>query len=202
MKDDDPGSALTQKLAEYLETAFKAVHLGRQSHYAANPGMRPSVNEADAIVASYANQNGLIAGAANLVPGPLGTLAVLPELTLITRNQIQMVYDLGVAHGKEAQLTPEVLLAVVASAMDDGTAKSILAVQGGKLVIKQLSVKTFQKAILWIAKKTAQKVLKAIVAKYVPLLGAAAMALWARQATMSMGRKASALLASDIVAER
>jgi uncharacterized protein (DUF697 family) len=164
--------------------------------------MRPSVNEADAIVASYANQNGLIAGAANLVPGPLGTLAVLPELTLITRNQIQMVYDLGVAHGKEAQLTPEVLLAVVASAMDDGTAKSILAVQGGKLVIKQLSVKTFQKAILWIAKKTAQKVLKAIVAKYVPLLGAAAMALWARQATMSMGRKASALLASDIVAER
>ncbi len=196
-KDDEPQGALAKKFAEVLERAFESVYLTRREHFTKNPGARPTQGEVDRIIKSYANQNALIAGGSNLVPGPWGALTIVPEVTLILRNQIQMIYDLGVAHGREAKLTPHTLLALFSTVVGGG-AISLATVRGGQLLIKRASVRVIQQIIRWLGGKIAQRVLRAFLAKWVPIVGAGAMAVWARQSTIAMGRTAAELLEHEL----
>jgi uncharacterized protein (DUF697 family) len=66
------------------------------------------------------------------------------------------------------------------------------------LLVKRASVRVIQRVIKWLGGKIAQRVLRALIAKWVPIIGAGAMAVWARQSTIGMGRQAAALLERDI----
>lgn len=199
MTDTPPETenAIAKKISEYLEGAFDAVALTRRQHFEANPNARPPKADIDRIISRYANQNALVAGAANLVPGPWGALTIVPEITLILRNQIQMIYDLGVAHGKEAQLNARLLLAIFYT-VTGGGAISLAAVKGGQLLIRRASLRVIQRIIVWLGGQITQRALKAFLAHWVPIVGAGAMALWARQSTVSMGRQASKLLQNKV----
>jgi uncharacterized protein (DUF697 family) len=197
MADEQEG-AVSKKISEFLEGAFESVALTRRADFMADPSKRPSKGDVAGIITRYANTNFVIAGAANLIPGPFGALAVIPELTLVIRNQIQMIYDLGVAHGRETQLNSRSLLAIFAT-VGGGGAIGLAAVKGGQLVVKRASLRVIQQVIVWLGGKITQRALKALLAKYVPLVGAAAMAVWARQSTVAMGREAAKLLEKDIL---
>ena len=188
---------LTTQIAAGLEGAFEHVALTRRAHFEENPQLRPSKRDLDDIMTRYANQNFVIAGAANLIPGPLGMLAAVPELTLILRNQIQMIYDLGVAHGKEAHLTPTTLLGVFASVLGGATI-GLASVHGGRLLIKRASLRVIQRIVAWLGGKITQRLLKQLIAKWLPIAGAVLIATWARQSTLEIGRAASELLKHDI----
>lgn len=187
---------ISSKLASYLEGAFSAVALTRKEYY--KSARRPGKVDIDGIVRMYANQNAVIAAAANLLPGPFGALAIVPEMIAIIRNQIQMVYDIGVAHGRDEHLDGELLLAIFATATGGG-AISLVTVKGGQLIVRRASLQVLQKVIVWLGGKITQRALKAFLSKWVPIVGAAAMALWARQSTIAMGNKASELLANEIL---
>lgn len=197
MKDPQE-SAVAAKIAEWLEGAFESVALTRRQHFLENPGKRPSQTDVAGIIKTAGNMNFAIAGAANLIPGPFGALAVVPELTFVIRNQIQMIYDLGVAHGKESQLSPKLLMAMFATVAGGG-AIGFAAVRGGQVIVKRASLRVVQRIVAWLGGKIAQRALRALFAKWVPVLGAAAMALWARQSTIAMGRAAADLMGKEIV---
>lgn len=72
--------------------------------------------------------------------------AVIPELTLVIRNQIQMVYDIGVANGKQAQLTKELLIGIFLTAMGS-SAGSLLTIHGGKILVRRAFLQVIQKII-------------------------------------------------------
>jgi uncharacterized protein (DUF697 family) len=197
---DDSGGALSRKLSEYLEGAFESVCLTRQQHFDMHPGKRPNHIDIDSIITSYANQNAAIAAAANLFPGPWGALTIAPEITFIIRNQIQMIYDIGVAHGKEAHLSSHTLLAIFSTVIGGG-AIGVAAVRGGQLLVKRASLRVIQQVIKGLGGKVAQRVLRGLIARWIPIVGIGVMAVWARQSTKTMGRKASELLGKDIVEE-
>jgi uncharacterized tellurite resistance protein B-like protein len=71
---------------------------------------------------------------------PLGMAAVIPEFVLIVRNQLKMIYDIGILPGQsESLLTKEVLIGVMISA--SGTASAgILTIHGGKVLVKRTSL--------------------------------------------------------------
>lgn len=188
---------LADKMAKMLGDAFETVALTRRAHFEQHPNKRPGEAEVGNIIKSYANQNAIIAGAANMVPGPWGMLAIFPELTLIIRNQIQMIYDIGVAYGKESQLDSKLLLAIFSTVLGGG-AIGLATVKGSQLLVKRASLRVIQKIIVWLGGKITQRVLKQVLAKWLPVVGAAAMAIWARQSTMSMGQAAAELLKLEI----
>ena len=194
----DNSNDFTTQVANALEGMFEGVALTRKQHFIDNPTKRPSRQDLDKIVKGYANQNAVIAGAANLIPGPWGMLAVIPEMVAIIRNQIQMIYDLGVAHGKEANLSSELLLGVFSTVLGGG-AIGLVTVKGSQLLIKRASLQVIQKIIFWLGGNISQKLLKRFVAKWLPIVGVAAMVLWSRQSTIEMGEKAAKLLAMTIV---
>ncbi|MDZ8242101.1 MAG: hypothetical protein RMZ69_34035 [Nostoc sp. ChiQUE01a] len=197
-KEKNNSNDFSAKIANALEGVFESVALTRKQHFIENPTKRPTRQDIDSITKSYSNQNALIAGAANFIPGPWGMLATVPELAAIIRNQIQMIYDLGVAHGKEAHLNKNLLLGIFSTVLGGG-AIGLVSVKGSQLLVKKASLRVIQKIIIWLGGNISQKLLKRFIAKWLPIAGAAAMAIWARQSTISMGEKASQMLAMDIV---
>jgi uncharacterized protein (DUF697 family) len=190
-------SSLTSKIVEGLNGLFGSVAEDQRAYYKENPSKRPVAGSAEAVISSYANMNALVAGAASMVPGPWGMLSVVPEIILVVRNQLKMIYDLGVIYGKEDAMTRDLLLGVFAYAMGSG-ALGLVTVKGSQVLVRRASLRIIQKIVTWLGGKITQRVLKQLISRYLPLLGAAAMAYWARQTTVEIGRAAAELLQKDV----
>lgn len=189
---------LQAKLSNALMKVFDGVVKERQSHFRENE--KPTAQSIDDVVAQYGNANALISGGASLVPGPWGMAAVIPEIVLVVRNQVKMVYDIGVALGKEKAMTKEILAGIVASAIGNGGI-ALLTHHGGRYLVKRASLRACQKIVQMLAGRITQQVLKSAIAKWLPFVGGAAMAIWTRQTTKAIGRKAVEILSKEIEVE-
>lgn len=193
----DEQNAIQAALTEKLHDSFDYVLKKRREYFKENPDKLPVASQVKSIINSCVRNNSAISGGAGLIPGPAGALVVVPELVLVIRNQIQMVYDIGVANGKEAQITRELLLGIFVTAMGSG-ATSLVTVQGGKLLVKRASLRVIQKIIAWLGGKITQQALKRYISKWVPIAGAAAMAVWTGWMTKNIGQKANELFKLEI----
>lgn len=190
--------AMQDEIAKKTEEAFDLVIKDRRAHFERHPDERPNESSIKSIISACSTQNALIAGGSSMIPGPLGMVAVIPEIILILKNQMTLCYDIGVAYGKEAKITKEVLIHVFLSSF--GMAGIGLAVMhGSRLLIKRASLSVLQKIIKILGGKILQKALKSMVSKWLPVVGAAAMATWAKFETDRIGKLASENLAKEFV---
>lgn len=74
---------------------FDSVVSERSSYFKQNPNQTFDQKSVSSIINSYSATNAGILGAASLVSGPFGMLAVIPELGVVIRNQLAMIYDIG-----------------------------------------------------------------------------------------------------------
>lgn len=188
---------LQEQLASKMMGMFDAVAEERGKFYARNQNKIPDQQSVQAIINSYANQNLVISGGASLIPGPWGMAAAIPEIAMIVRNQIAMIYDIGVAYGKGKRLDRELLASVFAFSLGTG-GLGLLAMQGSKVLVKRASLKAFQKIVQLLAGKVTQRLLKSMVSKWLPVIGAAAMAAWSNFSTREIGKKAIEIFQKDI----
>ena len=191
-ESDDSGA-----LHSALNSAFDYVIENRSDYYRKNPSNLPQLDSVSGLISSYTRNNAAISGGASLIPGPWGKAAVIPELTLVIRNQIQMVYDIGVANGKQAQLTKELLIGIFLTAMGS-SAGSLLTIHGGKILVRRASLQVIQKIIAMLGGRVTQQVIKSTVSKWLPFVGAAAMATWTGYMTKNIGEKANELFKLEI----
>lgn len=180
-----------------LNSAFDYVIENRSDYYRKNPSNLPQLDSVSGLISSYTRNNAAISGGASLIPGPWGMAAVIPELTLVIRNQIQMVYDIGVANGKQAQLTKELLIGIFLTAMGS-SAGSLLTIHGGKILVRRASLQVIQKIIAMLGGRVTQQVIKSSVSKWLPFVGAGAMAAWTGYMTKNIGEKANELFKLEI----
>ena len=191
-ESDDSGA-----LHSALNSAFDYVIENRSDYYRKNPSNLPQLDSVSGLISSYTRNNAAISGGASLIPGPWGMAAVIPELTLVIRNQIQMVYDIGVANGKQAQLTKELLIGIFLTAMGS-SAGSLLTIHGGKILVRRASLQVIQKIIAMLGGRVTQQVIKSTISKWLPFVGAAAMATWTGYMTKNIGEKANELFKLEI----
>jgi len=188
---------MTEKLTEGLENAFESVHNAKQAYYRNNPLKIPSESEVGSLIRASVAQNAAVSGGASLIPGPWGMLAVVPELILVIRNQIGLIYDIGAAYGKKDVMTKELALGIFISAMGS-SAGSLLVFHGGKVLVKRASLRVIQRLIVLLGGKITQAAIKSAVAKWLPGVGAAAMAAWSGYVTKQIGAKAREIMQKEI----
>ena len=186
------------EISEKLEDAFEYVIRTKNDHYQKMPQEIPRFDQIDLLIQSSAIKNAAISGGASLIPGPWGMLAVVPELVLVTRNQIELIYDIAAAHGKKEMITRELLLGVFISAMGTG-AGTVLVMQGGKYLVRRASLQVLQRLIALLGGKITQQAIKSAVSKWFPGVGALAMAAWTNYLTKQIGKKANEIMSHDIV---
>ena len=129
--------------------------------------------------------------------GP-GTSPALPEIAAVIRNQLAMIYDVGMAYGKSKVLNKELLAGILITAMG-ASAGSLLIMQGSKVLVKRVALRAFQKIITMLAGKVLQQALKSAIGKWLPVVGAAALAVWSNYLTRQVGKKAIEIFEKEIV---
>lgn len=185
------------RITKGLESAFESVVNERNKYYQKNPEKIPEKNSELALINSSAMANAAISGGSSLIPGPWGMVAVIPEVLLVTRNQIALIYDIAAANGKKDLMTKELALVVFASALGTGVG-GLVFIHGGKILIKRSSLQVLQKIIVMLGGKITQSVLKSTISKWLPGIGAIAMAAWSRHMTKKVGKKAVEIFSSDL----
>lgn len=188
---------MQEKLSEGLENAFEYVHESKHEHYLKNPQDIPTVREIDSLIRSAATKNAAISGGSSLIPGPWGMVAVVPELIAVMRFQIGLIYDIGAAYGKKDAMTKELALGIFVSALGS-SAGSVLVIKGGTVLVKRASLRVMQSMITMLGGKIAQSAIKSAVAKWLPGVGAAAMAAWSAYMTKQIGEKAKEIMQHQI----
>lgn len=199
MSDASP-TGLQGALALRLVGVFDSGLAERRAYFLAHPEERPRPEAVEAIIAKYAYLNAGIAGALSLVPGPLGMLAVLPEIVLIVRNQVRMVYDIAVAYDKGDVASRELVVGLALGAAGS-SGLGLVAMHGGRFLIKRPALRVMQRLVSALAGRLTQRVIRSAVARWVPLLGAAAMAVWSKMSTASIGRQARDLFSQPLELE-
>jgi uncharacterized tellurite resistance protein B-like protein len=191
-------NTLQNKLAEELMGVFEFVISDRSGHYAKHPDKIPDKKSVPSIINKYSLTNAAVSGGASLVPGPWGMVAVIPEIAVVIRNQLAMIYDVGMAYEKNKFLNKELLAGILITAMGASTG-SLLVMHGSKVLVKRVALRQFQKIITILAGKITQQVLKSAIGKWLPVVGATALAVWSNYMTRRVGKKAIEIFEKEIV---
>ena len=143
VESKEVANTLQSKLAEKMLGLFELVVSDRSSHFAKHPDKIPDEKSVPSIINSYSVTNAAISGGASLVPGPWGMVAVIPEIAVVIRNQLAMIYDVGMAYGKSEVLNKELLAGILITAMGS-SAGSLLVMHGTKVLVKRVALRVFQ----------------------------------------------------------
>ncbi len=194
-------SSFQEKLSALLMELFDQIIKEKRAEYQLNPEKIPSKDSISAIINNYTTSNATVSMSLNLVPGPWGLIAIIPELGVILRNQCHLIYDIGMAYGKPEVLTKELLAGVLLDAFGAGGG-ALLAIHGNKVILKRASLRFFQKIVAVLGGKITQKALKSALSKCVPFLGAAAISIWVGYTTKRVGKSAIEILSKEISVEK
>jgi len=92
---------IQDKISQGILDAVNKVKQEKDKYYQVNTEQIHTVSSIDMLIQSYSNKNALISGAASLVPGPLGIATAVPEIIAVTKNQIEMIYDVAKSFGQK-----------------------------------------------------------------------------------------------------
>jgi uncharacterized tellurite resistance protein B-like protein len=71
--------------------------------------------------------------------------------------------------------------------------------QGRKVLVKRVALRQFQRIIVVLAGKITQQALKSAIGKWLPVVGATALAVWSNYLTRRVGKKAIEIFEKEIV---
>jgi uncharacterized protein (DUF697 family) len=139
-----------------------------------------------------------ISGGAALVPGPLGLLTILPDMYAIWRVQAHLVADIAAVYGKTGTLGKEQMIWCLFKHSTAHVAGDFVVQVGERYVVHPRSLQWIQKAVGLLGIKIAQQAIGKSVARYLPVLGAAAVARYAYIDTKKVGLTAMSLFSQEI----
>ena len=188
-------NSFQEKFIQVIIPVFEGTIEERKKYYLENP--KPEKDHIENIINSCSNANGAISGISGMLPGIAGLVAIVPELKSTVENQIIMIYDIGVAHGKEEHLSKEMVLSLAMQSGIGSAGINTLTRQGEKVLIKKASVKVFQQLAKALGVKLSASVIKSAVAKFVPVLGGIAIGIWVKYTTTEIGENSAVVLSKD-----
>ncbi|HEX7272572.1 MAG TPA: EcsC family protein [Casimicrobiaceae bacterium] len=135
-----------------------------------------------------------ISGALALPPGVIGMLTVLPDLAAIWRIQAQMVSDIAGLYGREMELTRTHMLYCLFRHAASQLARDVVVRTGQRIVVRELSGGALRSLLANVGISVTQRVVGSSATRWVPLIGAAAVAGYAYYDTVQVAKTAGRML--------
>jgi hypothetical protein len=142
-----------------------------------------------------------LSGALALPPGLLGMLTVLPDLIAIWRIQAQLVSDIAGLYGKDLQLTRSHMVYCLFRHAATQFTRDVVVRTGQRLVVRQLSGGALKSVLTSIGMTVTQRVAGTTASRWVPVLGAAAVAGYAYYDTLQVAKTAVRMLETPAMIE-
>jgi uncharacterized protein (DUF697 family) len=190
-------NSFQELISDKLMDLFDLVIMERKAFHEHDKKVKAGPEEIKKIISNYSNTNAAISGGLSLIPGVAGMATVLPEIALVVRNQLQMIYDIGAANGKEKSINKELMAGILVTYFGSKGIE-MLTVQGGTVLLKQTSVKFFEHIVSLLSFEISEQIIQSAIVKWVPLAGSVAMAVWSRYTTMRIGKHAANIFSKNI----
>ena len=140
-----------------------------------------------------------LSGALALPPGVFGMLTVLPDLVAIWRLQAQLVADIAGLYGKELQLTRTHMLYCLFRHAASQLTRDFAVRAGERFVIRQLSGGALRSALTAVGISVTQRVAGTVASRWLPVVGAAAVAGYAYFDTLQVAKTAVRMLEGAVL---
>ena len=157
-----------------------------------------AVFRARKLTAEAAFKAATISGTLALPPGPLGWLTILPDLTVIWRLQAQLVADIGAAFGKQGKLTEASIIYCLFRHAAAQAVRDLVTRMGQRVVVQRISFRATEGVLETIGVKLVYRVARRGLWRWVPALGALAVAGYAYYDTEQVGQTAIEFFSKDI----
>jgi len=183
----DPGLP-ARDVAGVIERVIAGVPLPRTARVS-NPD-----HDARAIALRAARQAALLSGSLALPPGPLGLLTVLPDLHLIWHTQRQMVSDIFALYGRTAELSRTHMLYCLFRHAASQVLRDVAVRAGERLVVREVSASALRGMLGSVGVALTQRMAGTAASRWIPVIGAAAVAGYAYWDTQQVAKTAHRLL--------
>ncbi len=179
---------LSARIVDALENAVSGVPASRQR------AVEAPARAARALARKAAAKAATLSGALALPPGALGMLTVLPDLVAIWRIQAQLVSDIAGLYGKDLQLTRSHMVYCLFRHAATQFTRDVVVRTGQRLMFRQLSGGALKSVLSGIGMSVTQRVAGTTASRWVPVVGAAAVAGYAYYDTLQVAKTAINLL--------
>ena len=159
------------------------------------------VTAARALARKAAARAAGLSGALALPPGLFGMLTVLPDLVAIWRIQAQMVSDIAGLYGRDLQLTRSHMVYCLFRHAATQFTRDVVVRAGQRLVVRQLSSGAIKSMLTSVGMTVTQRVAGMTASRWVPVLGAAAVAGYAYYDTLQVAKTAMRMLDTPAMLE-
>lgn len=156
---------------------------------------------AEEMTSVAARQAAVRAGALALPPGPLGWLTILPEMIMVWRIQAQLVADISALYGKKSTLTKEQMLYCLFKHSAAQALRDIITRVGERVLVKRATLRVLQDVARKIGIRITQRVIGKGIGRWLPFIGAGAVAAYAYYDTTQVGKTATEFFSQDIEVE-
>ena len=188
MTDLSSVTPLVVTVADAIENIVARVPAAREAE-SSQPG-----SAARALARKSATRAAALSGALALPPGIFGMLTVLPDLVAIWRIQAQMVADIAGLYGRELELTRAHMVYCLFRHATSQLARDVVVRAGERLVIRQLSGGALKSVMTSVGMSVTQRVAGTAASRWLPVIGAAAVAGYAYYDTLQVAKTAIGLL--------
>jgi uncharacterized protein (DUF697 family) len=188
MTDLSSVTPLVVTVADAIENIVARVPATREAE-SSQPG-----SAARALARKSATRAAALSGALALPPGIFGMLTVLPDLVAIWRIQAQMVADIAGLYGREVELTRAHMVYCLFRHATSQLARDVVVRAGERLVIRQLSGGALKSVMTSVGMSVTQRVAGTAASRWLPVIGAAAVAGYAYYDTLQVAKTAIGLL--------
>jgi len=179
---------LSARVVDALENAVSGVPPSRQH------AVEAPARAARALARKAAAKAATLSGALALPPGALGMLTVLPDLLAIWRIQAQLVSDIAGLYGKDMQLTRSHMVYCLFRHAATQFTRDVAVRTGQRLMFRQLSGGALRSVLSSVGMSVTQRVAGTTASRWVPMVGAAAVAGYAYYDTLQVAKTAINLL--------
>jgi uncharacterized protein (DUF697 family) len=142
-----------------------------------------------------------LSGALALPPGIFGMLTVLPDLVAIWRIQAQMVADIAGLYGREVELTRAHMVYCLFRHATSQLARDVVVRAGERLVFRQMSGGALRSVLSSVGMSITQRVAGTAASRWLPVIGAVAVAGYAYYDTLQVAKTAIGLLETTEMTE-
>jgi len=189
---DEAASAVqaAEKLRRELEKLLaKIVTVVPRSRYSLSELPKAS---AETLTTRASREAAAISGALALPTGPAAMLTVLPDLVAVWQRQSQLVADIAACYGRSDQLDQATLMRCMFGHLLKDAGKDIFARASQRVAVSKGAQILLSRGLKIIANAVVKRFMRRIFTRWVPLIGAAAMAGYTYRDTAKVGEAAIA----------
>ena len=153
-------------------------------------------HKAEAIILWACKKSATISASLAIPPGPWGLVTVIPDLALIWDLQARMVADIAAVYGQSAALGREHMLWCLFKHTGAQVFRDIAVRKGERWLLKKASQVLLKQAAQAIGVRLTERALSTSLVRFVPLVGAVGIGLFAYRDTREVGRAAVAMFSA------